>query len=132
VPLGAARATLAVFNLDAVRRGILEAIRGQPFAALDLNAGLQREQDEERHNVGAGKIEMTMQIIDERAIVGLRLTAPHIQRVINRKATTDCTILYDAFHYHSVSGACPGIALGRSITKNLALMAFFVDKVPVR
>jgi hypothetical protein len=63
--LGASGAAFQIRDLDRAAGSVAQAVDGQSLAALDLQAGLEREQDEERHDVGGGQMMEAVQVLAE-------------------------------------------------------------------
>jgi hypothetical protein len=53
---GAMRAKLGVGDLHRSARGVAQAIDGERLAALEFKPGLQRKQDQQRHDIGGCEV----------------------------------------------------------------------------
>ena len=76
--LGAAGAALEIAQLHRAGMGVGETICGQRLQALGLEAGIEREQHEQRRQIARKRVMAAMQIIDERAD---RQSAPHAHEI---------------------------------------------------
>src|SRR3546814_15344162 len=65
--LGAARAALEIAQLHRAGMGVGETIHGQRLQALGPEAGIEREQHEQRRQIARKQVMAAMQVVDERA-----------------------------------------------------------------
>jgi hypothetical protein len=76
--LGAAGAALQIAQLHRAGMRVGETIHGQRLQALRLEAGIEREQHEQRRQIAREQMMAAMQVVDERAD---RQSAPHAHEI---------------------------------------------------
>jgi hypothetical protein len=67
--LRTSRPSLEIGDLDGSAGRVPEAVDGQCLATLDLEPGLQCEQDEERDDVVAGEVTATVQLLGKMLVL---------------------------------------------------------------
>ncbi|MFN5455935.1 hypothetical protein [Bradyrhizobium sp.] len=121
-PLGAARPQRAKLDLEIAAGRILQAVRPQSLDGFDLETSLERNENDERHEVGGYEMPATMEIVDQAIVRQTALPAKRIEPLEKRMPMPDHAVGIDYSHgllMRSGESFAPSILLDRQIALGL-------------